>query len=171
MFVPEAYGGAPVSYSAYLACVREITEACAATGITWSTNFHAIKPLIDFGNEEQKARLLPQIAEGGLGALVHHRTGRRLRRHRHATRFTPDGDQILIDGGKIFITNGNVADRYLPVRQVDGDRGTAARRFRSVVVERGTAGLSVVRTEDKMGVRAARPRRSPSRAAACRAPI
>src|SRR3984957_7721630 len=53
MFVPEAYGGAGLSYAAYLACVREISAACASTGIIWATNFHAIKPVIDFGTEEQ----------------------------------------------------------------------------------------------------------------------
>ena len=47
MFVPEEYGGARLSYIAYLECVREISKACAATGIVWATNFHAIKPLID----------------------------------------------------------------------------------------------------------------------------
>src|SRR5436190_24012755 len=40
MFVPEAYGGAGLSYAAYLACVREISGACASTGIIWATNFH-----------------------------------------------------------------------------------------------------------------------------------
>ena len=62
MFVPEAYGGAGLSYAAYLACVREISAACAATGSIWATNFHALKPLIDFGDEAQKRRLLPRIA-------------------------------------------------------------------------------------------------------------
>src|SRR5580692_4852239 len=67
MFVPEAYGGAGLSYAAYLACVREISAACASTGIIWATNFHAMKPVIDFGTEEQKRRLLPRVAEGALG--------------------------------------------------------------------------------------------------------
>src|SRR6185295_20075755 len=66
MFIPEAYGGAQMSYTAYLACVREISKACAATGIIWATNYHGMKPLIDWGTEEQKQRLLPRIAEGGL---------------------------------------------------------------------------------------------------------
>src|SRR5215210_3457086 len=43
MFVPEAYGGAQMSYTAYLACVREISKACAATGIIWATNYHGMK--------------------------------------------------------------------------------------------------------------------------------
>src|SRR5579864_6881822 len=69
MFVPEAYGGAGLSYAAYLACVRELSAACAATGSIWATNFHALKPLIDFGSEEQKCRLLPRVAAGAIGAL------------------------------------------------------------------------------------------------------
>src|SRR5262249_391998 len=68
MFVPEIYGGAGLSYAAYLACAREISAACAATGSIWATNFHAMKPLIDFGGEEQKKRLLPRVAEGALAA-------------------------------------------------------------------------------------------------------
>ena len=56
MFVPEAYGGAELSYAAYLTCVREISAACASTGIIWATNFHAMKPLIDFGAEAQKRK-------------------------------------------------------------------------------------------------------------------
>jgi alkylation response protein AidB-like acyl-CoA dehydrogenase len=58
MFVPEAYGGAALSYAAYLECVREISKACASTGVIWATNFHAMKPLVEFGTEEQKQRLL-----------------------------------------------------------------------------------------------------------------
>src|SRR5580658_2105615 len=70
MFVPEEYGGAELSYAAYLACVREISGACASTGIIWATNFHATKPLIEFSTEEQKQRLLPRVAEGAIGALA-----------------------------------------------------------------------------------------------------
>ncbi len=70
LFVPEAYGGSPMSYAAYLACVRELSAACAATGVIWATNFHAMKPLVDFGNEEQKRRLLPRVAHGALAALT-----------------------------------------------------------------------------------------------------
>jgi alkylation response protein AidB-like acyl-CoA dehydrogenase len=153
MFVPEAYGGQPVSYCAYLACVRELTKACAATGSVWSTTFHAMKPLIDFGSEEQKRRLLPKIAAGGLGALGitephagSDATGMR-------TRFAPAGDEIRIDGGKTFITNGDVADRLLLFgkwSEIENPREAIS----VLVVERGAPGLHVVRTEDKMGIRA-----------------
>jgi alkylation response protein AidB-like acyl-CoA dehydrogenase len=153
MFIPEAYGGSPVSYTAYLACVREISKACASTGIIWSTNFHAMKVLIDVGSEEQKERLLPRIAEGGLAALCITEPGAGSDATGMTTRFTDEGDEIRIDGGKTFISNGDVADRLLVFGKWAGiDEPRAA--ISAVAVEGGTPGLSVVRKEDKMGHRA-----------------
>ncbi|CCH07566.1 acyl-CoA dehydrogenase family protein [Achromobacter xylosoxidans] len=153
MFIPEAYGGSPLSYSCYLACVREISAACASTGIVWATNFHAIKPLIEFGNEEQKQRLLPRIAEGGLASLVitepsagSDATGMR-------TRFEAQGDEIVINGQKTFITNGDVADVYLLFGKWAGI-DDAKQAISAVIVEKGAPGLTVVGTEEKMGTRA-----------------
>jgi alkylation response protein AidB-like acyl-CoA dehydrogenase len=154
MFIPEAYGGSPLSYTCYLACVREIAEACAATGIIWATNFHAIKPVIDFGNEEQKARLLPVIARGGIAALAiteatagSDATGMR-------TMFYNSGDRIRIEGTKIFITNGDVADQYLVFGKWAGISDPKA-AISALVLEKGTPGLQLLRTEDKLGTRGA----------------
>jgi acyl-CoA dehydrogenase len=153
MFIPEAYGGAQMSFTAYLACVREISQACAATGIIWATNYHGMKPLIDWGTEEQKLRLLPRIADGGLGALAiteptagSDATGMR-------TSFREEGDQIVINGGKTFITNGDVADLYLVFGKWEGIAGNKE-AISVLILEKGTPGLSVVRLEDKMGTRA-----------------
>jgi len=153
MFIPEGYGGAAMSYACYLACVREIAGACASTGIIWATNFHAVKPLIDFGEEAQKQRLLPRIAAGGLAALVitepaagSDATGMR-------TRFEPQGDAVVIQGQKTFITNGDVADLYVVFGKwadIDDAKGAIS----AVIVEKGAPGLHVVSTEDKMGMRA-----------------
>src|SRR3984957_9950626 len=92
MFVPEEYGGAGLSYAAYLACVREISAACASTGIIWATNFHAAKPVIDFGTEEQKQRLLPRVAEGALLALAIPEPDAGSDATHMTTRFTPVGN-------------------------------------------------------------------------------
>ncbi len=153
LFVPEAYGGAPMRYRLYLAVVQAITSACASTGIIYATTFHGMKPLIDFGAEAQKRRLLPRIAQGGLGSLAitepeagSDATGMR-------TRFTPDGDDIIIDGGKIFISSGDVADLILLFgkwSEIEDPR----RAISALVLEKGTPGLRVVRTEEKMGHRA-----------------
>jgi len=159
MFVPEAYGGAGLSYPAYIACVREISKACASTGIIWATNFHAMKPLIDFGGEEQKQLLLPRVADGALAALAitepeagSDATGMR-------TQFTPDGDDIIVSGGKTFITNGDVAELYLLFGKWseigDGSSDRDGRKaISALILETGTPGLSVLRKEDKMGHRA-----------------
>ena len=153
MFVPEEYGGAPLSYTAYLACVHEISKACAATGIIWATNYHGMKPLIDFGNHEQKQRLLPRIAEGGLGALAITEPNAGSDALGMKTRFTPDGDDIVINGGKVFITNGDVADLYLLFgmwSEIDDPRQAIS----VLILEKGTPGLSVLGTEKKIGHRA-----------------
>jgi alkylation response protein AidB-like acyl-CoA dehydrogenase len=153
MFIPEEYGGTPLSYRCYLACVREISRACASTGIIWATNFHAIRPLIEFGTPALQRRLLPAILAGQLAALAitepdagSDATGMR-------TSFRPEGDRIVIEGGKCFITNGDVAELLLVFGKWSalGD-GKAA--ISAVMLERSTPGLRVIRNEEKLGMRA-----------------
>jgi len=153
MFVPEAYGGAGLSYAAYLACVREISAACAATGSIWATNFHATKPLIDFGDEAQKRRLLPRVAEGAIGALAITEPDAGSDATGMTTRFTPDGDEIVVSGGKLFISNGDVADLYLVFGKWS-ELGDGRNAISALILEKGTPGLRVLRTEDKLGLRA-----------------
>jgi alkylation response protein AidB-like acyl-CoA dehydrogenase len=153
IFVPEAYGGAPMSYRLYLECVAVVSAACASTGIIYATNFHGMKPLIDFGSEEQKARLLPRIAAGGIGSLAiteahagSDATGMR-------TRFTPDGDDVVVDGEKIFISSGDAADLVLLFGKwsaIDDPKGAIS----ALVLEKGTPGFEVAGVEKKMGHRA-----------------
>jgi alkylation response protein AidB-like acyl-CoA dehydrogenase len=153
MFIPEAYGGAPLSYAAYLACVRELSAACASTGVIWATNFHGAKPLVDFGTEEQKKRLLPRVAQGGLVSLAITEPSAGSDATGMKTRFAPAGDDIVIDGGKTFITSGDVADLILLFGKwsgIDDERGAIS----ALILEKGTPGLSVLRLEDKMGLRA-----------------
>jgi alkylation response protein AidB-like acyl-CoA dehydrogenase len=152
MFIPEAYGGAPMSYVAYLACVREISKACASTGVIWATNFHGVKPVITFGSEEQKRRLLPRIAEGGLASLVITEPSAGSDATGMETRFQPHGNEIIVSGSKIFITNGDVADLMLVFGKWSGI-SDAKRAISALVLEKGTPGLYVLRTEDKMGHR------------------
>jgi alkylation response protein AidB-like acyl-CoA dehydrogenase len=154
MFVPEEYGGAGLSYAAYLACVREISAACASTGIIWATNFHAAKPLIDFGSEEQKRRLLPRVAEGALLALAITEPGVGSDATGMKTRFTPEGnDSVVIDGGKIFITNGDVADLILLFGKWS-DLGDGRGAITALYLEKDTPGFSILRKEEKLGHRA-----------------
>ena len=153
MFVPEAFGGAALSFSAYLACVREISKACAATGIIWATNFHAMKPVIDFATDDQKKRFLPRLAEGALASLCITEPNAGSDATGMVTKFTPDGDDIIVSGGKTFISNGNVSDFYLVFgkwSEIDDDKASIS----ALVIEKDTPGLSAGKIEDKMGMRA-----------------
>jgi alkylation response protein AidB-like acyl-CoA dehydrogenase len=153
IFVPEAYGGSPARYKLYLAVVKIISEACASTGIIYATNFHGMKPLIEFGSEEQKQRLLPRVAGGALASLAITEPEAGSDATAMRTRFTRDGDHIVIDGGKTFITSGDVADLLLVFgkwSEIDDAKGAIS----ALVLEKGTPGFSIGRKEDKMGLRA-----------------
>ncbi|HEY9566923.1 MAG TPA: acyl-CoA dehydrogenase family protein [Thalassobaculum sp.] len=154
MFVPEAYGGLGLGYPVYLACVRELSKACASTGIIWATTFHGMKPVMDFGSEALKRRVLPRIAEGAIGALCITEPSAGSDATGMKTRFTPDGDAVVVDGGKIFISNGDIADHLLVFGKwsgIDDPKGAIT----ALLVDKGTPGLSVLRKEEKMGHRAA----------------
>ena len=153
MFVPEAYGGAQMSYAAYLECVREISKACASTGVIWATNFHAMKPLVDWGNEEQKNRLLPKVVEGALASLVITEPTAGSDATGMKTSFTPDGDSIIVNGSKTFITNGAHADLMLLFGKWSEIADSKA-SISVLIMEKGAPGFTVVREEDKMGLRA-----------------
>jgi acyl-CoA dehydrogenase len=159
MFVPEAYGGAGLSYAAYLACVREISAACAATGSIWATNFHATKPLIDFGDEAQKRRLLPRVAAGAIGALAITEPDAGSDATGMKTRFTPQDGEIVVSGGKVFISNGDVADLYLVFGKwselgASPSDKNGRNAISALILEKDTPGLRVLRIEDKLGLRA-----------------
>src|SRR6186997_902559 len=151
LFVPEAYGGSPARYKVYLATVKILSEACASTGIIYATNFHAMKPLIDFGSEEQKVRLLPRIADGGLASLAITEPEAGSDATAMRTRFTSDGDYIVVDGGKTFITSGDKSDLLLVFgKWSEIDDAKAA--ISALVLELGTPGFSTGTAEDKMGL-------------------
>ena len=153
MFIPEAYGGAQLSYAAYLECVREISRACASTGIIWATNFHAVRPLIEFGTEEQKKRLVPVMLNGGLASLTITEPSAGSDATGMTTEFRPDGDHIIVNGTKTFITNGAHADLFTLFgkwREIAESKAAIS----VLMLEKGTPGIRVVREEDKMGLRA-----------------
>lgn len=153
IFVPEEYGGSPLSYRCFLEVVRIISEACASTGIIFGTTGAVAKPILEFGTEEQKQRFLPVIAEGGLGAFAITEPHAGSDGSNIRTRFQPDGDDIVINGGKIFITTGDVADIVLLFGKWS-EFEDSPKAVSAVVLEKGTPGFDVVRLEAKMGANA-----------------
>ena len=153
IFVPDDCEGALLPFGTYLECVKLLTRACASTGIIYATTFHGMKPLIDFGSPEQKARLLPRIARGGLGSLAITEPTAGSDATAMRTRFAPEGDEVVVTGEKTFISSGDVSELLLVFgkwSEIDDPRGAIT----ALVVERGASGLSVAGREDKMGMRA-----------------
>ena len=153
VFIPEEYGGTPLSYSCYLRLVEELSKACPSTAITWATTFHAISPVITFGTEEQKQRYLPVIANGGLAAVAITETSGGSDAFAMRSTLTEDGDELVLSGDKVFITNGDVADVMLVFAKGPGG-GSRRQQLACVLVDKGTPGLEVVRREHKLGHRA-----------------
>ena len=95
-------------------------------------------PVLDFGSEELKARIMPRVAQGAICSLAITEPNAGSDATGMTTRFSPDGDEIVIDGGKIFITSGDVADLILLFgkwSEIDDDRGAIT----ALVLEKGGA--------------------------------
>jgi acyl-CoA dehydrogenase len=153
VFIQPEYGGIGLSYACYLTLVKELSAGCASTGVIWATNFHGIHPVVDFGTDEQKRRFLPLVAEGGLVSLAITESSGGSDATQMRTSFRPDGDQIVVNGSKLFITNGDVADLHLLFgkwSEIEQPR----RAISALVIEKGTPGLRVGRKEQKLGHRA-----------------
>jgi len=154
MMVPEEYGGAAMDAVSYAIAVEEISRCDASVGVTMSVNNSLVcQPLMDFGSEDLKKKYLPALAEGrhlGAYSLTEPEAGT----DAGAVQCTAvlDGDEYVINGTKIFVTNGGQADIILLFASTD--RSLKTKGIGAFMVEKGTPGFSVGKKEDKMGMRA-----------------
>ncbi|MFP3376755.1 acyl-CoA dehydrogenase AcdA [Bacillus sp. SIMBA_069] len=150
---PEEYGGIGSDYLAYVVAIEELSRVCASTGVTLSAHTSlAGWPIFKFGTEEQKQKFLRPMAEGtkiGAYGLTEPSSGSDAGGMR--TTAKRDGDHYILNGSKIFITNGGIADIYVVFALTDPEskqRGTSA-----FIVESDTPGFSVGKKESKLGIR------------------
>jgi butyryl-CoA dehydrogenase len=119
--VPEAYGGAGMDTVAYCLAIEEVSRACATSGVILSVNNSLVcDPILGFGSEEQKRRFLVPLARGeklGCFALTEPGAGSDAASLRTTAR--RDGDAYVLNGNKVFITNGTHADVALVFATVD----------------------------------------------------
>jgi butyryl-CoA dehydrogenase len=152
--VPERWGGSGSDTVAYAVALEEIARVCASHAVIMSVNNSLFcDPVLKIGTEEQKERFLAPFAAGnklGCFALTEPEAGSDATNQHTIAR--PDGDGYVLDGRKIFVTSGREADAALVFAQTD--RARAHRGISAFVVERGTPGFTVVKTEDKLGIRA-----------------
>jgi butyryl-CoA dehydrogenase len=152
--VPEAWGGGGGDTVAYAVALEEVSRACASHGVIMSVNNSLYcEPVARYGTDEQKARFLTPFASGqklGCFSLTEPEAGSDATNQ--STLARREGDAYLLDGRKIFVSNGREADAALVFAQTDRTKGP--RGISAFLVEKGTPGFTVVKTEEKLGIRA-----------------
>jgi len=150
---PEKYGGAGADYLSYVIAVEELSRVDASIGVTLSAHTSlAGWPVYKFGTEAQKQKYLRAMAEGkSMGAYCLTEPGSGSDSAGMRTTATLEGDKWILNGSKIFITNGGLADIYIVFAQTNPElkhKGIAA-----FIVESGFPGFSVGKKEKKLGIR------------------
>jgi alkylation response protein AidB-like acyl-CoA dehydrogenase len=153
MMVPQEYGGAGAGAVSYSLALQEIAYSCASTAVTMSVTNLSCDPLLKFGNEEQKEKYLKPLAEGRyLGAFAITEPAAGSDPGSITTRAEDKGDYYLVNGSKIFITNGGFADVIILIVRTGQKKSNHS--LSGFLLEKGAPGFTIGRTEDKMGLRA-----------------
>ncbi|MCL0107347.1 acyl-CoA dehydrogenase family protein, partial [Thermodesulfovibrionales bacterium] len=150
----EEYGGAGLDNISYILTIEELSRVCASTGVIISVHTSAgTWPIFNFGNEEQKQKYLVPLAEGKKIAafgLTEPSAGSDAGSVKCSA--VLDGDEYVLNGNKVFITNGYYADIYIIIANVDQSKDH--RGLTAFIVEKGTPGFEFGKKESKLGVRA-----------------
>lgn len=149
---PEEVGGVGSDFLSYVIAVEELSRVCASTGVTLSAHLSlASWPIYKFGNPEQKERFLRPLAEGTkLGAYGLTEPGSGSDAAGMRTTAVRDGDAYILNGNKIFITNGGSGDLCGLRRDRSGEKHHGVTAF---IVEKETPGFSIGKKEQKLGIR------------------
>lgn len=151
---PQEYGGAGAGNLSYAIAVEELSYACSTTGVICSAHTSlACYPIYAFGTEAQKQRFLVPLLRGEkLGAFALTEPNAGTDASAQQTCAVPDGNEYVLNGTKIFITNAGEADIFVIMAMTDRSKGT--RGISAFVVEKGTPGFRLGKKEDKLGIRA-----------------
>ncbi|HEY4441892.1 MAG TPA: acyl-CoA dehydrogenase [Candidatus Elarobacter sp.] len=151
--IPAEYGGLGGSFVTYVKVVEEVAKACASSALLIAVQELGALPIMIGGSDAQKQRWLPDLASGkklAAYALTEPGSGSDAAGSMR-TKARRDGDAYVLDGTKIWITNGSVADIVTVFAVTDPDKGPNG--ISAFVVEKGTPGFSVGKLEKKMGIR------------------
>ena len=152
--IPEEHGGMGFGSSAYSRALQEVAKYDASVAVTVGAHSSiGMRGLLLFGNDEQKARYMPKLATGEMiAAFCLTEPGAGSDAASIKTSAVKDGDDWLLNGNKLWITNGGIADFFTVFAKTanDGERG----KISAFIVTRDMAGVSNGPHEDKMGIRA-----------------
>ena len=155
--IPKEYGGQGCDVLTYAMCVEELAKVCGTTSIIVSAHTSlCCDPILTYGTEEQKQKYLPDLASGRkIGACGLTEPGAGTDAQGQQTKAVLDGDEWVLNGSKIFITNGKQADVYIVIA-VTGTvekKGRTSKEISAFIVEKGTPGFTFGTKEKKMGIR------------------
>ncbi len=151
--IPESHGGAGASFFHSVLAVEALSRVDPSIGVLVDVqNTLVINALIRWGSDDIKRRYLPRLASNTIGAYALSEAGSGSDAFAMAARATRAGDDFVITGRKLWITNGNEADVFIVFANVNPEAGY--RGITAFIVERGFGGFSVGKKEDKLGIRA-----------------
>ncbi|MGL5651425.1 MAG: acyl-CoA dehydrogenase [Paraclostridium sp.] len=150
---PKEYGGEGGDYLGYAIAVEELSKACGTTGVIVSAHTSLCgSPIFEFGTKEQKEKFLVPLAKGEkLGAFGLTEPNAGTDAAGQQTTAVLDGDEYILNGTKVFITNAGPADIYVVMAMTDKSKGT--RGISAFIVEKETEGFSIGKKEKKLGIR------------------
>lgn len=153
--ISDEYGGAGLDYVSYAIMIEELSRVDASIGVIASVNNSLVCAGIEkFGTAEQKRDILTPLASGEkLGAFSLSEPGAGSDAAAQKTRAVADGDYYVINGTKNWVTNGSKADTILLMAMTDPDKGVKG--ISAFLVDTREAGCSVLKVEDKLGIRSA----------------
>jgi butyryl-CoA dehydrogenase len=153
VYLPEAYGGAGMDILSYVIVVEEVSKACASTGILISAHTSlACDPILQFGSEEQKKKYLPLLASGQrIGCLLLTEPGAGSDVAGIATTYRQDSGGFVINGSKLFITNGGSLGIGIVV--ASRDRSLKHKGLSAFIVDLESPGVVILKNESKLGIR------------------
>lgn len=153
IYIPKNYGGAGGDHIMYTIAVEELSRVCATTGVILSAHTSlCAAPILMHGTEEQKMKYLPKLASGEwIGAFGLTEPNAGTDASAQQTTAVPDGDDYILNGSKIFITNAGYADVYVIATMTDKSLGNKG--ITTFIVEANTPGFSIGKKEQKMGIR------------------
>ena len=158
--IPKEYGGQGCDPLTYVMCIEELAKQCGTTAVIVSAHSSlCADPILTFGTEEQKQKYLPDLAAGRkLGAFGLTEPGAGTDAQGVQTKAVKDEDgNWVINGSKIFITNGKEADVYVIFAQTGtklDKKGRTQKTFTAFILEKGMPGFTFGTKENKMGIRA-----------------
>lgn len=158
IFFPEEYGGSGGSYTSYIIANEELSKVDDAVAAGYASSISLCAwPIWKFGTEEQKKKYLTPLAEGtklGAFGLTEPNAGSDAARQQSVA--VKQGDHYILNGSKIFITNGGEADIYVVFAMTDKSKGTKG--ISAFILEKGMEGFSFGTEEHKMGIHASATR-------------